>query len=330
MNVIKLRYTLPIVFICMELTPFLRADSLALRNYDKDPNLAKAMEYDITETTDPIMANREKAEKYYLEYLKRDLPSFQKARIYFKLGNLYTVASDPRQGIKPDYEKGQTYLGKVLEFEPERIDLVTIGARTLMSSSPIIPNAERIKKRLETYKWLSSIDENMIKQKWLPLRPDQNEVFPLNLQQLKNLVPGLKHSEALNIINSAQFQSNKEEVLLGIIKQFPGDEIADLAREQIKLPADKAAEDILKYLSTTTMNNTTGKENVSNHDNLNSESSGTIGEHKISEGNSSLLADTVQSNEEIRSHWLVYSIIICVLLMGSALFYILRIKKKHI
>ena len=248
MNLMKLRNNLTIILILVGMIISARADSTALHNYNDDPNLSLAMEYDIGETTHRSKANRELAEKYYLEYLKKDIPSFQKARIYIRLGVLYSVGSDPKRGIKPDYEKAQKYLEKALEFEPERIDPVTIMARTLLASLPIIPAEERIRKRLDIYGWLCSLDDSKYEELWLPLEPNQEQILRGSFKQLQNLVPSLKRCEAKNIVSSASSKPNREELLLMIIQRFPNEEIADMARQKLKLPADKVADEALASL----------------------------------------------------------------------------------
>lgn len=223
--------------------------SLAIRNYDNDPDLAAALEYDRGETTDESKADRELAEKYYLEYLKKDIPSFQKARVYLRLGSLYTVGSDPRNGIMPDREKGHKYLEKVLQLEPERIDSATIRARTLFASSPLFSIEEGLQKHLDVYEWLSSLNEEKFQKIWLPLEPDQKAILPITLKRLQNHVPHVKHTMAVNSVALANHMPDREARFAEIIGRFPDTEIADLARQklnsQLEEVADEAAMSLL-------------------------------------------------------------------------------------
>ena len=82
--------------------------STTLRNYDNDPDLARGMQYDLAESgVGYDKADRAKAEKYYLEYLKNVQESFQKARVYARLGALYATGFDVRKGEKADYDKAR-------------------------------------------------------------------------------------------------------------------------------------------------------------------------------------------------------------------------------
>ncbi|MCP4613244.1 MAG: hypothetical protein GY845_31520 [Planctomycetes bacterium] len=217
--------------------------SLAIRNYDNDPDLAAAMEYDSAEATDRSKVDRELAEKYYLEYLKKDIPSFQKARVYLLLGSLFTVGSDPRNGIMPDREKGHKYLEKVLQLEPERIDSATIRARTLLASSPLFSREEGLQKHLDVYEWLSSLNEEKFQKLWLPLEPDQKAILPITLKRLQNYVPNVKHSQAMNSVDLAIYLPDREARLAEIIGRFPDTEIADIARKKLNSKLEEVADE---------------------------------------------------------------------------------------
>lgn len=217
--------------------------SLAIRNYDNDPDLAAALEYDSAEAPDRSKVDRELAEKYYLKYLKKDIPSFQKARVYLLLGSLYTVGSDPRKGIMPDNEKGDMYLAKVLELEPERIDTATIRARTLLASSPLFSREEGLQKHLDVYEWLSSLNEEKFQKLWLPLEPDQKAVLPITLKSLQNYVPNVKHSQAVNSVDLATYMPDREARLAEIIGRFPDTEIADIARKKLNSKLEEVADE---------------------------------------------------------------------------------------
>jgi hypothetical protein len=237
-------------------------DSLAIYNYDKDSTLSLAMECDSGETTDRSKIDRAKAEAHYLEYLSKNIPSFQAARVNLRLGALYTVESDPRGGIMPDYEKGQKYLEKVLELEPERIDLTTIRARTLLASSPIFSEEDRIRKRLDLYEWLSSLDNTKYHKLWLPLKPDEDAIRPIVLKKLQGLVPKLKVVEAMNIVSSVSSSSNREVLLTKIINRFPGEKISELARQEIDSQGDDLSDKVITWLDGARDSSNTTKPNT--------------------------------------------------------------------
>ncbi len=221
--------------------------SLALHNYDQDPNLAAAIHYDRGMTTDRSKANRELAEKYYLEYLKKDIPSFQKARVYMRLGALY-VESDPEKRILPDFAKGEVYLQKVLQSEPERIDTVTIRVRTLLASLRSHSPEDNLRRSLDVYEWLLSLNDEKFQKLWLPLEPGQEAILPVTLASLRNSVPGITHVIAANAVGSAAPMPDREAKLGGIIQRFPNTPIADMAREQLQAPLDKVADEAARNL----------------------------------------------------------------------------------
>lgn len=221
----------PVLFLVVLFLTSSSIASLAIRNYDNDPDLAAALEHDSAEAIDRSKVDRELAEKYYLEYLKKDVPSFQKARVYLLLGSLFTVGSDPKNGIMPDREKGHMYLAKVLELEPERIDSATIRARTLLASSPLFSREEALQKHLDVYEWLSSLNEEKFHKLWLPLEPDQQAILPITLKRLQNYVPNVKHTTAVNTFALVAWMPDHEARLAEIIERFPDKEIADMARD---------------------------------------------------------------------------------------------------
>jgi tetratricopeptide (TPR) repeat protein len=204
--------------------------SLSLRNYENDPNMAKAMEYDLGENQhDYDKADRAKAEKYYLEYLKNVQESFQKARVYVRLGALYATGFDVKKGEKADYNKARFYFRKALELEPERIDRSTIKARTMLASMKEAGRA-RIKARLDVYEWLSSIDEEIIRKEWLPLTPDNNSPTPLQMKKLDvryNLLSNLETNMLSEIKHLPDVEA--EGLLHEIEQRFSGTEMEKLA-----------------------------------------------------------------------------------------------------
>jgi hypothetical protein len=243
--------------------------SLAILNYDRDPDLAAALEYDRGETTDPSKADRDLAEQYYLKYLEKDLPSFQKARVYQRLGGLFTVESDPPRGIMPDREKGAGYLAKALELEPNRIDMATIRARTLLASSGLLSREEYLRKGLDLYDWLLSVDDARLRTLWLPIEPNQTAIHPTALQSLQNTVPMARHTTAVNAIDAAAHMPDREARLAAIIQRFPKTEIADLAQRrldtQLEELADRAVRHVESSSSTLPDSNSPGRTAPSPH-----------------------------------------------------------------
>ena len=70
--------------------PVFSQNAFALRNYNNNPDLAKAMEFDLEMNGGDIKkADRSKAEFHYLRYLEEiqdPNESFQRARVYCQLG----------------------------------------------------------------------------------------------------------------------------------------------------------------------------------------------------------------------------------------------------
>lgn len=206
--------------------------SLALMNYDNDPNMAKAMEYDLA-FCDYNQADRVKAEKYYLKYLKDVNESFQKVRVYDHIGALYATGFDMRKGERADYDKARYYFRKVLELEPERIAYPTIRARTMLASMEG-QTAERVKARLDVYEWLLPIDEEKIEKNWLPLYPGNNSPTPLQKKKSVGLWKGLLSSTVpTNIMAGIRAlpESEGRQYLLEISERFAGTELDKVARQ---------------------------------------------------------------------------------------------------
>jgi hypothetical protein len=152
-------------------------------NYDNHPDLDKATRYGMQRGgADPNVANRELAEKHYLAYLK-DIPpeeSFQKARVYALLGDLYcgrvsqaVTKSAKNRDKAADDKKAAFYYRKVLEVEPHRIGDVIINAKASLSSLECTGAAEKLEGRLDYYNWVVSIDKEYLKDNMLPLGPDR-------------------------------------------------------------------------------------------------------------------------------------------------------------
>jgi hypothetical protein len=344
MNAAKYRNYLALFLIILVLTTLSFA-SLAIRNYDQDPDLAAALEYDRGETTDRSKpehdhgrttdgskADRELAEKYYLEYLKKDIPSFQKARVYLRLGALYTVESDPGNGIMPDREKGVGYLERVLQLEPQRIDVATIRARTLLASATSLSSEESLRRRLDVYEWLSSLDEEKFRKLWLPLEPEQKAILPITLKYLQSYVPNVKRTTAVNAVALAAHMPDGEARLAEIIGRFPDTEIADMARRELKRLLEQVGEETFNDVTSVSGagRNAPPGEDAGLPLNLESQADGITREASMPPQKPSAqrsdavpaLADTRPVEGGTHTAWIVYSLIGCAALTGSSLLYV--------
>lgn len=308
--------------------------SLDIRNYDNDPDLAAALTNRIKTPHKTKMVRWR--EKYYLEYLKKDIPSFQKARVYLRLGSLFTVESNPKNGIMPDNKKGDRYLEKVLEVEPERIDTATIRARTLLASSPMLSRKESFQKRLDVYEWLSSLTEEKCKKLWLPLEPDQEAILPITFKRLQNYVPKVKHVQAVNALALAVWMPDYEARLKEIIERFPGKEIAHMAWHLQQFQSREVRQKVMRILAEYSPRHALASEGVTTSENPEPHAGGMREEEstpsvKSSEQRSNevrVLADSPPIGDSTHTVWRVYALIICAFLLGSLLIYVAR-RGKH-
>ena len=237
------------------LSLFCQRHAYALSNYDHHPDLAKAMEFDSeTNRGDKEKADRSKAEYHYLHYLEDVNETFQQARVYCQLGAMYAVSYNKEKGEERDPNKARFYYRKVLEAEPNRIGRPTIVARNMLSCFDNPDFYDRVKARVEMYKWLSTIDEKSINGKWLPLRTsgrevrlrkvlkdpnspngyrietstriephDNNHPPPNRVKGLKNLVKSLKYTVIYNAAYDAEAMDNPEKGLNYILENLPPD-----------------------------------------------------------------------------------------------------------
>ena len=244
--------------------PFFCNSALGIVNYDNHPDLLKAMEFDGgTNGADMEKADRSKAEYYYLRYLEDVNESFQKAAVYERLGELYSVGYNLTKGEKRDREKARDYYEKLLECEPERIGRNTIVARNMLCTMGKPSGIEWVKARIDMYNWLSQIDEKKIKENFLPKRPpiikypdpnstsgadnqepqiiyprDSNEPSAQSLALLRSLIEGLKETAVYNASYDAMYSENPEEAFIYIFENLPPD-----------APERKTAERIYKKIS---------------------------------------------------------------------------------
>jgi len=152
-------------------------------NYDNNPDLDSATRYGMQRGgADPNVANRDLAEQHYLAYLK-DIPpeeSFQKARVYSLLGDLYYGRVSPAvtKSVKnrdkaADKKRAAFYYRKVLQIEPRRVGDVIVNARGALSTLERTGYEEKLEGSLDYYKWVISIDKEYLKENMLPYGPDR-------------------------------------------------------------------------------------------------------------------------------------------------------------
>jgi len=247
----------------------------AIRNYEGHPDLRKAMEYDSElNGYDMTKANREKAVYHYSKYLEEATDSFQQARVYCQLGAMYAVSFNHQKGEKADYDKARKYYQKVLELEPDRIGRPTIVARNMLSTLTNDGGMGRIKARMDVYKWLSEIDDEKIKNNWLPLTPasqvkdlskvqdesDNTEavstvptdrLIPSNnkLIKLKNLIVSLKEGAVYNASYDAMSIEYPDEGFMYILDALPSNAPErKIVREVMQERMDRIANMGLRYV----------------------------------------------------------------------------------
>lgn len=232
---------------------------IALVNYENNPDLTKAMEYDLEMNhADLKKYNRQEAERYYLSYLKQAKDDFQVARVYCQLGAMYAVAYDAQSGEKADFEKARKYYKKVIETEPERIGRSTIVARNMLAS--MLPcDLNRVKSRTKFHRWLNGITEETIKEKALPRRPipaDANEIGPdqfriyyENTIKLDRLISDLKEGAIYNACCDSKSLDVPEEGLIYILENLPEDAPEKkVVQEFIKKEQEKVINSGLRYV----------------------------------------------------------------------------------
>ena len=211
--------------------PVFSQNAFALRNYNNNPDLAKAMEFDLEMNGGDIKkADRSKAEFHYLRYLEEiqdPNESFQRARVYCQLGAMYAVSFNREKDEEMDIDKAREYYKKVLDNEPSRIDRPTIMARmAFIGSEDPKSMMVRIKDRVEFFKWIASFDDNKIRKLLLPLTTnpkDQSAHTTTQMIGIKNAIESLKEVEISNSIGDALAMEVPEEGLLYIMEHLPAD-----------------------------------------------------------------------------------------------------------
>jgi len=180
--------------------------------------------------------------------LEKDIPSFQRAKVYCQLGVMYTTTASRERGEDRDYKKAQKYFEKVLELEPERVGGATIRARTMLCSLPSFSRTEKIDRGLEVYEWICSLEEEKIRALWLPNRPGDTEMPDLNMKAMRNLVPSINKMVGKNTVERVTHMPNASILLGDIIKRFPNEAIAQYAHQKLEEAVTKVADETLDTL----------------------------------------------------------------------------------
>ncbi len=213
-------------------------------NFRDNPDLAKAMKFDLSDPkADRSQANGKLAEKHYLAYLEVETESFQRARVYAQLGNIYSGGVDAKVAAKWDLKKAKHYFDKVLEEEPERIGLPTISAHGFQAMSHQ-DFSENYASLLDYYRWLTSIKSEKLKDIILPSRPGQQKILPEAINSTMNFVKEMRHVTERNIIyetvkNRMAFENgiySEEKVLSNLVmlsERFPDTGLGDRAKKEI-------------------------------------------------------------------------------------------------
>jgi hypothetical protein len=268
------------VVVCVLMSPAapLFADGL-ITNYDNNPNLQKAMEYDLTlnskiffrpdGSTDKELyrsyvakASREMAEKYYLAYLEEVKEPFQRLRVYAKLSNLYS--GGVRQEVAPhptpkDIQKALEYCRKALAEVPEAVGFATIHIRGVATMLP--DPEERFCALEDYYQWMLSLDEQEVTDHWLPLTPGEDKPDKATVDYFLKIVSTFDDTTAYNLVDLAvnlgrgkmrRPSPDKKHLpeydpcyLREIIQRFPGTRAEEYAnREMAKLKRIIAGEQV--------------------------------------------------------------------------------------
>ena len=225
-------------------------------NYSNDANLQKAFEYDLT--MDETHLNQEEydslakrvsqklAEEHYLAYLEDVNDSFQRSRVYVKLGNLFGGAVDQKVILTGviDNNKANNYYRKALIEEPNRIGIPTLAARAgLTSATESLENQFYL--CMDYYQWLLSIDKKTLNKNWLPFTPNSGEPSEKTIEEMIELIEGVKETTALNLAYDARHRlTNNSELfdgglfemkyLIEIIERFPQTKAAELAGTELE------------------------------------------------------------------------------------------------
>jgi beta-lactamase regulating signal transducer with metallopeptidase domain len=226
----------------------------SIRGRTGDLDLQLAMMYD-SEVNSGIAleGGQSVAEKYYLAYLPRAKTSAERCRIFSQLSVLYSTNVHDDFWEKPDYEKSRLYAARALREEPDRIGHDTIRAR-LRLYGPDQPEDEQFEGRLRSYAWLTSFNEETLRDKWLP-EPYQigntDRHFPSMLRFWRSVC----ETEKNNLFGMADAGSGRgfiPERLRRIVDVVPNTEAGRMAWERLEAStgalAEKAGKPVAKLI----------------------------------------------------------------------------------
>lgn len=217
-------------------------------NYEKDPDLEKAMYYDSEQNgARRDIADRALAEKHYLAYLSRATDKAHRARVYVQLGVLYATNWHAEKGEEPDYPKARQYMRKALAELPNGISREMVRARSFLIT-PDQSAPERLDIRIDNYKWFSAFDDQAIRANWLHRRPPPTkeqladlppgfnmptEPTPRQLSIFKRNLENFRQAEDTNLIGDALRTKTPLKSLRRIVDELPGTKAAELAQAKL-------------------------------------------------------------------------------------------------
>lgn len=207
-----------------------------LINYANDPDLAEAMSYDTEYNQGRREGNRDKAEHFYLRFLARSQDPAMRARVYTQLGALYATNINRERGETKDLPKAREYMRKAIAELPDAVMPELKRARSLMVGSDQTPE-QRLRQRIDNYKWLMSTDEQAMRERWVSNYPLGDKQFdhlrPLEIQSFEeSLARGLRATET-NLLGDAKYSKDTLAALHLIIKRLPGTRAAERAQDVI-------------------------------------------------------------------------------------------------
>jgi len=197
-------------------------------NYSNDADLAAALHYDNPPVESGEGQNRDLAEQHYLAYLERCDESFQRAKIYYALGKMYSINLNRLRGETPDRNKAKYYYEKVLQEEPERLGRETVWARVQL----VLYADDTVRARMDVYEWFQRASEKEGEAEYLPARPGE-EPQESYIAKTRELLAKLPKAEALNMVSEAAGRADGKKLLEEIAARFPGTLAGDLAEKAL-------------------------------------------------------------------------------------------------
>lgn len=262
-----------IVAFCLAI-PRIALPQIQIQNPQNDPDLELAMKYDYLGKSmlERQNTSRELAEKHYLKYLERATDSQQKARIYFKLGYMFSTGTRKDKGEAPDHKKAIKYFEEVLKEQPNGISRETLFARTHMASLGNDVD-DRFRQQIDIYKYLRQLDAKVIQKNIMvadlpserkvatreisrkagenggeviigvTVESDPEVLKKERVRNLTELAKAVTESERTNTLFSALSSTAPKKNLELLIQAFPQDPIAELASEKLRELKEKLVAD---------------------------------------------------------------------------------------